>query len=157
MKYHNIYRDYIHQRLAQHRDIYRLCILIVLCDIPHPESCLSELTKVCLLTKLTLVLTWSFQEVAQYVETCKSRLNQPADVLMERPSQDTKSRILDFLTSIRALSRTDALVLLRNFKNVRGIVGANFEELSMCPGIGPSKASRIRKFFRQPFYKDHIL
>ncbi|KAF0993102.1 hypothetical protein HZS_7166 [Henneguya salminicola] len=156
MKYHNIYQNYIHDRLKDHRNIYRLCILLVVCDIPEPEICLLELTKISLLTNISLILSWNTVEAAQYLETYKSYLNKPADSIMtEKSSQNIETQVIEFLTNIRGISKTNALVLLKNYKTLKHIMMASLEELSLCPGIGTNKGVRIRKFFNQTFYNEY--
>lgn len=52
-------------------------------------------------------------------------------------------RATDFLTAIKSVNSTDARVLMRTFGNIRNIMQANENDLSVCPGIGPLKTTRI--------------
>lgn len=58
------------------------------------------------------------------------------------------------LTSVRSVNKTDAVILLRTFGTLANILKASEASLSLVPGIGPQKASRLYKVLHQPFLKD---
>jgi hypothetical protein len=61
--------------------------------------------------------------------------------VQERVEQDYVSRLTAALTRVRGINRTDAVVLGSQFGSLADILRAGKEELSGCPGIGPTKAS----------------
>lgn len=63
------------------------------------------------------------------------------------------------LTSIRSVNKTDAMILLRTFGTLANILKATETSLSLVPGIGPQKASRLYKVLHQSFLKgdDNLL
>ncbi|KII69649.1 DNA excision repair protein ERCC-1 [Thelohanellus kitauei] len=123
-------RQYIHDRLKGHRDIYKLCVLLVLCDIPQPEDCLVEITKIAVLTNLTLIVAWNSQEAANYLEAYKSCINKPADSLIVKTSDEIHTQIMEFLTNIKGISQTNARVLICNFKV--NLTIKDFKKLNGC-------------------------
>ena len=60
---------------------------------PYPS--LKELTKICLLTDLTLMPAWSFEEAGQILETYKSYEFKPPDMIMEKLDSDPYSKASD--------------------------------------------------------------
>lgn len=63
------------------------------------------------------------------------------------------SQVINALTSIRSVNRTDAATLLSSFGSVRNIVRASKESIALCPGIGMQKAARLQLVLKQPFLK----
>ena len=57
--------QYIYERLRQLGKGYTVRILLILVDIPDSAACIQELTKVALLSGLTLMLAWSPVEAAR--------------------------------------------------------------------------------------------
>ena len=62
-------------------------------------------------------------------------------------------QLIDTLTSVRSINRTDAMTLLSTFGSLEKIVQASEEELAFCPGMGPQKASKLYKVLHQSFKK----
>nr|CAG4648180.1 EOG090X0BTB [Moina brachiata] len=154
LRYHNLNPDYIHGRLKELGKQYQLRVLLVQVDVKDSYSPIKDLTKICLLADLTLLLAWSAQEAGRIIETYKVFEHKPPDLIMEKQeSQNNVSKISDALTSIKSVNRTDAGTLLSNFNSLQKIIEANEEELSVCPGIGPLKAKRMLRVFNEPFIK----
>lgn len=61
--------------------------------------------------------------------------------------------MINALSSIRSVNRTDAATLLSTFGSLKNIVRASKESLSLCPGIGPQKAAKIQSVLTQPFLR----
>ena len=77
LRYHRLHPEYIHQRIERLGHSYNLRVLLLMCDIVrrarltlvHPADPLApqsehqdpirELTKVCLLNNITVIVTWS--------------------------------------------------------------------------------------------------
>nr|CAG4646515.1 EOG090X0BTB [Macrothrix elegans] len=156
LKYHNLNPQYIHERLKDLGRQYELRILLVQVDIRDPYVPIKELTKICLLADLTLLLAWSAQEAGKIIETYKVFEHKPPDLIMEKPdaSNGALSKIADALTSIKSINRTDATTLLSNFKTLEKIFQASEEDLSLCPGIGPLKAKRLYRVLHEKFIKE---
>ncbi|XP_065066344.1 DNA excision repair protein ERCC-1-like isoform X2 [Rhopilema esculentum] len=155
LRYHNFNPEYIHDRLKHLGNSFELRILLVLVNVKDPHSSLKELSKICILANCTLILSWSNEEAGRYLETYKVFENKPADVLQERVDGDYQSKMIDCLTSVKSVNKTDAVTLMANFGSLQGIVNASKEEISLCPGFGPQKAERLNKVFHEPFIKSN--
>jgi DNA repair protein Rad10 len=77
LRYHRLHPEYIHQRIERLGQSYNLRILLLMCDIvcpfpthTHTHLCptapqsehqdpIRELTKVCLLNNITVIVAWS--------------------------------------------------------------------------------------------------
>lgn len=62
--------------------------------------------------------------------------------------------MIEALTSIKSVNRTDAMTLLSTFGSLEKIVAATEEEISFCPGFGPQKASKLHSVLHQSFKKN---
>lgn len=60
------------------------------------------------------------------------------------------------LITIRSINKTDATILLSTYGTLRGILKASENSLSLCPGIGPQKASRLYKTLHESFLKGDL-
>nr|CAG4651263.1 EOG090X0BTB [Simocephalus serrulatus] len=152
LRYHNLNPHYIHERLKDLGKQYELRILLVQVDIKDPYIPIKELTKICLLADLTLLLAWNTQEAGKIIETYKVFEHKPPDLIMEKQEDNsTLTGIADALSSIKSVNRTDAMTLLSNFQTIQKIHEATEEDLSLCPGIGPQKAKRLHRVIHENF------
>ncbi|XP_055516888.1 DNA excision repair protein ERCC-1 isoform X1 [Leucoraja erinacea] len=78
---------------------------------------LNDLARICILADCTLILAWSFEETARYLETYKMYENKPADILKEKVEQDYISKVTDCLTTVKSVNRTDCITLISTFKH----------------------------------------
>nr|CAG4647336.1 EOG090X0BTB [Megafenestra aurita] len=154
LRYHNLNPNYIHERLKDLGKQYELRILLVQVDIKEPYIPIKELTKICLLADLTLLLAWSAHEAGKIIETYKVFEHKPPDLIMEKTeNSSTFSGITDALTSIKSINRTDAITLMTKFQTLQNIYNASEEDLSLCPGLGPQKAKRLFRVLHEKFVK----
>lgn len=93
------------------------------------------------------------QEAARYLETFKAYENKPSSGIQERVEGDYASRLASVLTAVRAVNRTDALALGAQFGTLADIMRATPQQLSACPGIGPTKVQNLCDTFHKPFRK----
>lgn len=154
LRYHNLNPQYIHDRLKDLGKQYALRVLLVQVDIKDPYIPIKELTKICLLADLTLMLAWNAQEAGKIIETYKVFEHKPPDLIMEKQEGSSLAKVSDALTSIKSVNKTDATTLLSNFQTFENIFLASEEDLSLCPGIGPTKAKRLYRVLHEPFRKD---
>ncbi|XP_065715546.2 DNA excision repair protein ERCC-1 [Patagioenas fasciata] len=151
LRYHHLHPQYVHERLRQLGRSYALQLLLLQVDVGDPQQALKELGKVCILTDCTLLLAWSPEEAARYLETFKAYEQKPPDLLMERLQPHFLPRLSDCLSSLRSVTKPDALSLLTAFGSLANVVRASRQELSLCPGIGPQKAKRLFDVLHEPF------
>lgn len=62
-------------------------------------------------------------------------------------------QLVDALTTVRSVNRTDAMTLLSTFGSLEKVIEASEEEVALCPGFGPQKATRLHKVLHQHFRK----
>uniref|UniRef100_A0A1B6EQ02 DNA excision repair protein ERCC-1 n=1 Tax=Cuerna arida TaxID=1464854 RepID=A0A1B6EQ02_9HEMI len=153
LRYHNLKPDYINERLKQLGKQYDLRVLLVQVDLKEPHTPLKHLTRVCLLADLTLMLAWSPEEAGRIIETYKIFEHKPPDLIMERQESDPHVKLVNALTCIRSVNKTDATTLLSTFGSLGKIINASQDSLGLCPGLGPQKASRLYKTLHLPFLK----
>ena len=70
---------------------------------------------------------------------------------MKQSDPDPYSKLIDALTSVKSVNKTDAVTLLTTFGSLENIVKASIEDLTLCPGFGPQKAQRLHKVLHQTF------
>ncbi|XP_065826198.1 DNA excision repair protein ERCC-1-like [Oscarella lobularis] len=151
LKYHNLYPDYIHGRLKDLGNNFALRVLLVVVDIVDSQKSLQEIAVIAVLANCTLILAWSLEEAARYLETYKAFENKPPDILKERVEKDYMSRLVDCLTTAKSVNKNDAATLSKNFETLTNIVSASPSDIAKCPGLGQSKAKRLHDLFHQPF------
>ncbi|KAK7072930.1 Excision repair cross-complementation group 1 [Halocaridina rubra] len=153
LRYHNLNPNYIHDRLKQLGHQYELRVLLILIDVKDPHHELKQLTKISVMADMTMMLAWSQEEAGRIIEIYKIFEHKPPDLIMEKQESNPYAVLIDTLTSIRSINRTDAMTLLSTFGSLDKIVGATQEELTLCPGLGPQKAARLHKVLHQSFKK----
>lgn len=153
IKYHNLKPEYIHERLKQLGKTYELRVLLVHVDIKESHNALKHLTRICLLADLTLMLAWSYEEAGRIVENYKLFENCSAERLMEKEDNDSYQKVINALTSIKSVNKTDAATILTNFGTLENLVKANESKLNSCIGLGPKKAQKLLELFKKPFLK----
>jgi len=158
LKYHALKPNYIYERLKQVGHKYRLTVLLVLIDHMEFEAYLKELAKACILASVTLMCAWSFEEAGRIIDMYKMYEFTQDDMISGRQEgTETKSRfnsVVEALSSAKTVSKTDAVSLISLFGSLAKINTVSKEELSICPGMGPLKASKLRGVLDRPFKRD---
>lgn len=166
LKYHKLRPEYVWRRIEKLKggtsstDVdlndEALRVLLVVVDIDSPQDALRNLLVICLKNDLTLVIAWSFEEAGNYIAYLK--LNEMARSKVVSSIQGTKkgdynSHIVDTLTTVRAVNKTDVANLLANCKSFKQIVLAatNEDGLKQIPGLGDRKVQNLRAVFSNPF------
>jgi len=150
LRYHTLNPNYIHERLKTFTGS-ELRVLLVQVDISEPHHALKQLMRISILADLTLMLAWSQEEAGKILETYKAFENKPPDMIMEKANPDPHSKLVDALTSVKSVNKTDAATLISVFGSLEGIVNASIEDLTLCQGFGPHKAQRLHKVLHQTF------
>ncbi|XP_004597998.2 DNA excision repair protein ERCC-1 [Ochotona princeps] len=153
LRYHNLHPHYIHERLQSLGKNFALRILLLQVDVKDPQQALKELAKVCILADCTLILAWSPEEAARYLETYKAYELKPADLLMEKLEHNFLSRVTECLTTVKSVNKTDSQTLLATFGSLEQLAAASRDDLALCPGLGPQKARRLFDVFHEPFLR----
>lgn len=151
-RYHLLNPEYIYQRMSELRGRYKLRILLCLVDVTDPVHVLLPLTSLCSSNGFTLLLSWTKEEAARYLETYKAYEKKSAEAIQERLEVEHLPRMRDALTTIRIINKTDVSILAENFGSLADIMNASMEELAMCNGIGEKKVLSLHAAFNQPFF-----
>ncbi|CAG9535908.1 unnamed protein product [Cercopithifilaria johnstoni] len=164
LKWHKLHPNYIETRINSDDGGYAIKILLVLVNV-EPRHILRELNLFCYRTGWTLMLCYSAEEAAEYLENLyfsKNKNEQSAvNAVQERkrkrlclPEDDNElHQAAKFLTVIRSLTISDAQRLIATFGSIRKIANADIDRLLLCPGLGPTKARNVHAFFRTTFQK----
>ena len=107
-----------------------------------------------ILSEMTLMLAWSHEEAASILETYKLFENKPPDMIMEKSGTEPHEKLIEALTSVKSVNKTDAVTLLGTFKTLGEIVKATPEDLALCPGVGPNKAKKLHKVLHESFRRN---
>lgn len=67
--------------------------------------------------------------------------------------QSSRFQVVNALTSIKGVNKTDASTLLTNFGTLENLIQASEAKLNSCQGLGTRKAQKIVKVFNEPFLK----
>lgn len=121
---------------------------------------------------MTLILAWNAEEAGKIIETYKIYENKPADKIMEKSESSPYLKVVYYfrlgiaacnwifflqlvqaLTSIKPVNKTDAMTLIARFKTLKGIIQASEYQLSECPGFGPRKAKKLYNVLHENFKK----
>eukprot|EP01147_Barroeca_monosierra_P006369 gene6369-9294_t len=157
LRYHRLHPEYIHTRLREVGSGYQVRVLFVLVDIRDSQSILTDLAKLCIQRRFTLILGWSNREIGRYIETYKAYENKSSDALQETPASDYISQVVKTLTSAKSVNKADAVTLMSTFGSVANIIQADENSIHLCPGFGEKKASKLKKLFTTPFVNPNRL
>ena len=106
LRYHQLNPNYIYDRLKSSKFPYQLKILLVQCDTNDPAQSLKELARLGILYDLTLLVSWTEEESAKYLETYRIMEGKSADNLMDtqqHQSNDYLTKFLEMITQVEIL------------------------------------------------------
>ena len=150
-KYHALYPNYVHRRIAELGRDFELRVLLVLVDVQDNASILRELNKLCVVNDLTLILSWSEEEAARYLETYKAFDGKDATMIQKREQTHYADQVSDFLTACKTINKTDGATLLGQFGSLQRLVRAGPDDLALVPGMGQVKVKRLYDALHKPF------
>lgn len=152
LKYHLLHGHYVASRMSACGSSFTLRVLLLLVDVDDSERPLLDLSKLCFAHGWTLVCCWSSEETARYLETLKAYEKKTSAAIEERVDHaDHAATLLDALTQVRSINKTDVRHLLTNFGSFAALAQASKEELTAVPGMGERKVHRLHHVFNQPF------
>jgi DNA excision repair protein ERCC-1 len=167
LKYHKLRPEYIWQRLKKlnkgssevlsGKNDRVLRILLTVVDIDAHQEILRKLLDFCIKHDLTLVLAWTFEEAGNYIALAKQLDNAPMKTVQNIRgvrATDFNSSVINALTEIRLVNKTDVSNLLANCKSVKNIVEQSCAEnvnLGHISGLGSTKLNAMKRIFTEPF------
>lgn len=153
IRYHQLNPDYIHERLKLLGNVYNLRVLLVQIDVADPHHALKHLTRISILADMTLMLAWNAEDAGKIIETYKMYESKPSDDIMERSDTAPHQKLVNALTTIRSVNKTDATTLLTTFGTLADIVRAQPNTLALCSGFGLHKAQKLHKVLHESFLR----
>ncbi|KAF2171299.1 hypothetical protein M409DRAFT_50760 [Zasmidium cellare ATCC 36951] len=151
LKYHRLHPEYIYTRIKNLQGKYNLRIVLCMVDIDNHEESLKELSKTSVINNVTIVLCWSAAEGARYLELFKTYENAAPTSIKQHQSTAYSDRLVDFVTTPRAINKTDAVSLVSQFGTLRTAVNARHEEVATIAGWGEKKVQAWCNTVREPF------
>ncbi|KAH9419560.1 hypothetical protein DERP_009617 [Dermatophagoides pteronyssinus] len=167
--YHIANPNYIYDRVKELRNSYQLSLLILQIDHSIYENPLKELTIMAIRANFTLLVAWSPEEAAKHIENYRINADKSPSMIMGRAFDDDENAsssmekkklnanqshgVIDALTSVKHINRTNAITLLSTFDTVENLTVATIDELTLCPGISITKAKQLHSIFNRPFIK----
>lgn len=151
LRYHRLHPEYIHQRIERLGTAFNLRILLILCDASEHQDSIRELTKMCLINNITVIVAWTTEEAGFYLSTFKQFEHKPPTLIKERVDKDYESMMRTALTSISKVNKTDVEILRTSIGSFADIARAPSERLLQLPGFGQVKVKRIKDAFEKPF------
>ncbi|KAJ7901925.1 restriction endonuclease type II-like protein [Mycena olivaceomarginata] len=151
LKYHRLHPEYIHTRIEKLGHSYNLRILLVISDVTEHRDPIRELTKMCLINNITVLVAFSVEEAGHYLATFKQFEHKPPDLIKERVDKDYDSILRSTLTSISKVNKTDVETLRTSFGVSSQIYrGRQSDQLQNLPGFGQVKVRNIKNAFEKP-------
>ncbi|VDB94879.1 unnamed protein product [Peniophora sp. CBMAI 1063] len=151
LRYHRLHPEYIHTRVEGIKNAYNLRILLLMCDISEHQDPIRELTKMCIINNITVIVTWSAEEAGSYLATYKRFEHRPPTMIKERIEKEPAAIMRAALTSISKVNKTDVETLRTTFGSFASIAKASADDLAQLPGFGPKKVARMKDAFDRPF------
>ncbi|SPO02673.1 related to switching protein SWI10 [Cephalotrichum gorgonifer] len=151
LKYHRLYPEYIYGRIRNLQGKYNLRVLLAMVDIANHEDPLRELTKMSLISNVTLILCWSAAEAARYLELYKSYEHANFKAIQGQQGTSYVERLVDFVTVPRGVNKSDAVSLVSNFGSLKNAINADPEQIAIISGWGEVKVKRWRSAIDEPF------
>ncbi|CAN0188413.1 unnamed protein product [Ectocarpus sp. 4 AP-2014] len=155
LRYHLLYPHYLIQRIKELSGHFTLRVLLCHVDVDDSETPLLEINKMAVFNDFTLVLAWSLQEAARYLETYKAYEHKSADSIQEKVDDDFLGKLQDCFGVVRSVNKSDVLTLASNFGSLKAVCDATAGELSLCPGLGEKKVARIHEALHEPLVRTH--
>ena len=150
-KYHELHPDYILGRIDRLDRVYALKVLLVLVDQEDCSETLLQLNCMAVQHNLTLILSWSEEEAARYLETFKAFDGNDASIIKKREESNFVDQVANVLAECKGVNKTDSQQLLAQFGNFRSLAAASMDELGLVPGVGEVKVKRLYDAFHKPF------
>jgi DNA excision repair protein ERCC-1 len=150
IKYHGLKPRYIRGRIGELGSDFACRVLLVLVDQQDSANPLLDLNALAVRHNLTMLLVWTEEEAARYLETFKAMDGKDATLIQRQLKSTFGEQVADVLVE-GGVNRTDALQLLSQFGTVRSLAVASLDELGLVPGMGPVKVQRLHDAFHKPF------
>ncbi len=151
LKYHRLHPEYIYNRMGTLGKQYKLRVLLIMVDIDNHSDSLRELTKTSIVNNFPIICAWSAAEAGRYLESYKVLENSAPTQIREKEKTSYGEQIVEVLTSIRGVNKTDAHSLIANFGSFADAIAASPEQIQMVGGWGGKKTIYLKQTVEKPF------
>ena len=151
LRYHLLHPAYLLSRLSSVRHHYSSRALLLQVDSEDSEHALQEITKAAFINSWTLLLCWSPEEAARYIELFKVMEHKGKETLEGGEAAGEKERLSECLQVVKGVNKSDVTMLMSTFGSLAVLSRAGQDELRAVPGMGEKKVRRLRMALQQPF------
>ena len=152
IRYHMLQPRYLLTRLRQWGGSFEVRVVLVQVDQDDVSQALSEINRLALLHDFTVVLAWSIQEAARYLETFKLYERKGSKEIQPKSLEPgLMPGVAGVLSVIRGINKRDVTTLMTNYRSLAGLANANKEQLRHLEGFADVKASRLIETLTAPF------
>ena len=164
LHFHSKFREYLGHRIEH---IYKIAspsvppIQVVLVDVEDQgsmETLLEEITMICVLNGIRMLLAWSNDEAARIMEILHVfGPDRAADIARGNIStaftgsgnrDQWLAQAKEALCTVQGgVGPKDAMQLLNHFGSMRALLNASREEFSAVPSIGTKKSNHLQNVF----------
>ena len=81
LKYHILHPNYVERRITEIGKSFKLRILLLFVDDVERTHALLDINRLCFVSDFTLILAWSNEECARYLETFKHYEDKPSNAI----------------------------------------------------------------------------
>ncbi|CAH6720436.1 putative mating-type switching protein Swi10p [[Candida] jaroonii] len=159
LKYHQLHPEYVWRRIKKlnqgsvisTRMDNSLKVLLTVIDIESPQDTLRKLNSICVKQDLTLIIAWSFEQAGNYVAMLKENelsANKVNLIIKGIKNNDFTSNMINTLTTVKTINKTDSINLIANYKNFKTIVKSDSHQIH---GLGDRKIKNLKSSFSEPF------
>ena len=114
----------------------------MLVDITANQQAIREVTKLAFDSNVSLILAFSSEDAARYIETLKTYEHKSPDFIREKIDSNNFAKLSSALTKIRSVNKTDVVTLTSNFKVFI------ITDILDCQGASSGKREPTEKFTR---------
>ena len=152
VRYHLLKPAYLSRRLAELRGDARWRLRVLLChvDLADARKALHDLNVIAVKADYTLILGHSDRECARYLECFKAYERNSATCIKDKVEKTHHAQLVDVLTTIKPVNKTDVSTLAGRFPTFRDLLRASLDDLKDCPGLGDKKVAKLHDAFHVP-------
>ncbi|GMH82467.1 hypothetical protein TrST_g12486 [Triparma strigata] len=174
LNYHLLNPDYIQRRVDELRGDFDLRVILIHAtkeNVASHQNVMTKLAVMAMKNETSLIICETLEECVRWLESFKIYENKPTTMI--EPSEDGykphasslnkrggkgetveeafRNRAINGITTVHSLNRTDASMLLKEFKTFGKVCTAESGELSLVEGLGGKKVKRLREIMTKPW------
>lgn len=147
VRYHRIHSNYIYERMQMiPKEKYRLMVILLLLDDrknwSRNDRTINEITKTACLLSWTVIVAWSDEEAARWLEALHSQQHKTTDLLREKVST-ARVNTERVLCEIPGINKTDAKLLMCTAGSLNNIASLKHEDILKLRGFGKKKTDSL--------------